>query len=141
MSSRLDWSPALNLTPENATAAPTAHTATEAPLLDHERLDCFKVALEFAGLVPSLTGTARASLRDQLERAAASTCLNLAEGCGRRARRDRLHFFAIAQGSAMECAAAVDLLSVTGKVTFADSTRAKHKLTRIVQMLVGLRRG
>ena len=53
---------------------------------------------------------------------------------------DRLHFFSIAQGSAMECAAAVDILRVNGHVTVADATRAKHKLTRIVQMLVGLRR-
>ncbi len=134
------WSRALNLTPENATAPPTAHVATEASPLDHERLHCYAVALEFAGLVPALTHASKHSLRDQLERAAASTCLNLAEGCGRRARRDRLHFFAIAQGSAMECAAAVDILRVLGHLTFADATRAKHKLTRIVQMLIGLRR-
>ena len=50
------------------------------------------------------------------------------------------HFFAMAQGSAMECAAAVDILRVTGALAPADATCAKHKLTRIVQMLVGLRR-
>ena len=105
-----------------------------------ERLDVYHVALEFAGLVPALTHGARSSLRDQLERASASICLNLAEGCGRRARRDRLHFFSIAQGSAMECAAAIDILRVNGHVTLADATRAKHKLTRVVRMLVGLRR-
>ena len=130
----------MNLTHENANDAPTASIAAELPRLDHERLDCYTVSLEFAALVPGLTHAARASLRDQLERAAVSTCLNLAEGCGRRSRRDRLHFFSIAQGSAMECAAAIDLLRVYGHVTFADATRAKHKLTRIVQMLSGLRR-
>lgn len=57
-----------------------------------------------------------------------------------RARRDRLHFFAIAQGSAAECAAAIDILRVLGNVTFQDALPAKHKVTRIVQMLVGLRR-
>ena len=40
----------------------------------------------------------------------------------------------------MECAAAIDVLRVTGRVSLADATRAKHKLIRIVQMLVGLRR-
>ena len=45
----------------------------------------------------------------------------------------------MAQGSAMECAAAIDILRVTGHLAAADATRAKHKLTRIVQMLVGLR--
>ena len=129
----------MNLTPENATAEPTTPAANEPPALDHERLDCYRVALEFAGLVPALTRATRASLRDQLERAAASTCLNLAEGWGRRTRPDRQHFFAIAQGSAMECAATIDLLRVNRHVSFADATRAKHKLTRVIQMLVGLR--
>jgi len=130
----------LNLTPDDATDAPATPAAETSTPLDHERLDCFRVALEFAGLVPDLTRGARASLRDQLERAADSVCLNLAEGCGRRSRRDRLHFFSISQGSAMECAAAVDLLRVAGRIPLADAIRAKHKLTRVVQMLVGLRR-
>ena len=130
----------MNLTPEDATAEPATAVANTAPLLDHERLDCFHVALEFAAMVPALTKAARPALRDQLERAASSIALTLAEGCARRTRRDRHHFFAIAQGSAMECAAAIDVLRVTGRVSPADATRAKHKLTRIVQMLVGLRR-
>ena len=130
----------MNLTPENATDAPITPVATERPLLDHERLHCFQVALEFAAMVPALTQAARPSLRDQLERAAASVALTLAEGCGRRTKRDRNHFFSIAQGSALECAAAIDLLRVNGHVSLPEATRAKHKLTRIVQMLIGLRR-
>ena len=133
----------MNLTPKDATAEPTTPVALDAnatPLLDHERLDCFQVALQFAAMVPALTKTARPALRDQLERAASSIALTLAEGCARRTRRDRHHFFAIAQGSAMECAAALDILRVTGCLSPADATRAKHKLTRIVQMLVGMRR-
>ncbi|MHB1330014.1 MAG: four helix bundle protein [Gemmatimonadales bacterium] len=63
----------------------------------------------------------------------------MVEGCGRRGR-DRRHFFTMAQGSALECAAAIDILRVVGQVASADATRAKHKLIRIVQMLVGLRR-
>ena len=153
--SRFEWSPALNLraspntekvqgTPSNATDAPAASLAPDAPEntppLDHERLDCFKVALEFVAMVPALTKTARPALRDQIERASSSIALTLAEGCARRTKRDRHHFFSIAQGSAMECAAAIDVLRVTGCLSPADATRAKHKLTRIVQMLVGLRR-
>jgi four helix bundle protein len=109
-------------------------------MLDHERLDCFRVALEFAAMVPALTKAARAALRDQLERASSSIALTLAEGCARRTKRDRFHFFAIAQGSAMECAAAIDILRVTRCLAPDDATRAKHKIARIVQMLVGLRR-
>ena len=46
----------------------------------------------------------------------------------------------MAQGSAMECAAAIDVLRLIGCLSPTDATHAKHKPTRIVQMLVGLRR-
>lgn len=134
----------MNLTSSNATDAPDASfapvTPDPTPLLNHERLDVFHVALEFAAMVPALAKGARPAMRDQLERASSSIALTLAEGCARRTRRDRHHFFAMAQGSAMECAAALDILRVMGQLRLADATRAKHKITRIVQMLVGLRR-
>ena len=83
----LAWSPALNLTPSNATDAPAASLAPDAlettPLLDHERLDVFHVALEFAAMVPALTKAARPALRDQIERASSSIALTLAEGIKR----------------------------------------------------------
>lgn len=119
---------------------PTTPAAEPPTPLDHERLDCFRVALEFAAMVPGLSKPARPALRDQLERASSSICLNLAEGCARRTRRDRLHFFSMAQGSAAECAAAVDILRALGQTSHPNALSAKHKLTRIVQMLVGLRR-
>jgi four helix bundle protein len=136
----------MNLKPSDATDAPAApvapdtSVAPETPMLDHERLHCYAVALEFAAMVPALSKAARPALRDQLERASSSIALTLAEGCARRTRRDRHHFFAMSQGSAMECAAAIDILRVTGCLTPEDATRAKHKITRVVQMLIGLRR-
>ena len=45
----------MNLTPENATDAPTTSVANVLPVLDHEWLDVFRVTLEFAALVPALT--------------------------------------------------------------------------------------
>ena len=42
-------------------------------------------------------------LKNQLLRAASSICLNLAEGRGRRTRKDQLRHFYIALGSAREC--------------------------------------
>ena len=74
----------------DAPAAPAANesSAADTPLLDHERLDVFRVALEFAAMVPALAKGARPAMRDQLERASSSIAL-------------------MAQGSAMECAAAL----------------------------------
>ena len=51
-----------------------------------------------------------AELRSQLQRAASSIALNLAEGSGRTGK-DRLHFYRIAYGSCRECQAAVEIVS------------------------------
>src|SRR5438045_426772 len=50
-------------------------------------------------------------LKSQLERAASSVALNLAEGRGKRTRADQMRFFQIALGSARECEAVFDLYS------------------------------
>ena len=51
----------MNLTTERATDAPATPSATSLPALDHERLDCHRVALEFAAMVPALAHSARPS--------------------------------------------------------------------------------
>jgi hypothetical protein len=55
------------------------------PQLSPERLDCYRVALEFNVLAAHLVPRGHRDLRDQLTRAALSISANLAEGCGRRA--------------------------------------------------------
>ena len=51
-----------------------------------------------------------ADLRDSLRRAALSVPLNVAEGAGRASEADGARHFAIARGSAMECAAVLDVV-------------------------------
>ncbi|MFN0248337.1 MAG: four helix bundle protein [Kofleriaceae bacterium] len=46
-----------------------------------------------------------ADLVDQLRRAAQSIPQNIAEGAGKTGRADKARYYAIARGSAMECAA------------------------------------
>ena len=61
-----------------------------APLLDFERLDVYRVALEFQALASSITlPYGRRELRDQLDRAALSIVLNTAEGAGRTGAPDK----------------------------------------------------
>jgi len=48
-------------------------------------------------------------LRDQILRASSSIALNLAEGSGRKTKKDQLRFFHIALGSLRETQAALDL--------------------------------
>ena len=118
----------------HATGAP-AHE--DAPRLDAEKLEVYNVALEFQRLATSVLPGCDGVLRDQLRRASVSCVLNLAEGAGRRTRAEKRQFYAVARGSATECAAIVDVLRVEGASPL-DCTRARALLVRMVQMLVKL---
>ena len=49
------------------------------------------------------------SLADQLERAARSVPLSIAEGCVKNPANDKKRFYIITRGSAIECAAIIDV--------------------------------
>ena len=85
---------------------------------DHEKLNVYQVALEFNGWVGELLASieAKAAAKDQLDRAATSIPLNIAEGNGKFSKRDRARFFDTARGSALEAAAGLDVL-VSRKLT------------------------
>ena len=107
-------------------------------VLDPERLDCYNVAVEFQVLASTLLPTAQRVLRDQLERASVSIVLNISEGCGRRARRDKARFYAMVRCSAMESAAIVNLALVRDLAPYLDCRRGRSMLVRLVQMLTKL---
>ena len=111
----------------------------EAPSFDVEQLDVYRVALEFERLLPQiLPRKGQADLRNQLERASASVLLNLAEGCGRWAPGEKAHFYSIARGSAMECAAALDVLAARSLLSAPHHRHGRGLLARVVQMLTKL---
>jgi len=106
-----------------------------APLLDFERLDVYRVALEFQALASSIRlPQGRREMRDQLDRAALSVVLNTAEGAGRTGAADKARFYAMARGSAMECAALFDVLGNLRIAPRPTCVRARALLVRIVQM-------
>jgi four helix bundle protein len=114
---------------------PDAHDA----FLDCERLDCYRVAVEFQILAASIGASRRlGALRDQLDRASVSIVLNIAEGAGRRTPADKGHFFTMARGSATECAAVLDLLAARGFLTSSAHRHGRGLLVRVVQMLTRL---
>jgi len=104
-------------------------------LLDAERLDVYRVALEFQSRAAGLALRADAVVRDQLRRASLSIVLNIAEGAGQRSRAQKRRLYAIARGSAMESAAILDVLRGFG---VASATEARALAVRIVQMLTRL---
>ena len=109
---------------------------------DHEKLDVYREAINFCGWVSEFLASisAKAAAKDQLDRASTSIPLNIAEGNGKFSAKDRARFFEMARGSALECAACLDVL-VARKLTKEETVAAQKKcLVRIVEMLVGLLR-
>jgi len=84
------------------------------------------------------SGRRLGALRDQLDRASISIVLNIAEGSGRFAPADKAHFYLIARGSAMECLAALSLMSARSLVSPDLDRRSRSLLTRVVAMLTRL---
>src|SRR5437867_8506444 len=118
---------------------PAAPLFAGAALLDAEKLDVYRVALEFQAIAGQLVPKRGcAELRDQLDRASISIVLNIAEGCGRRSPADKGRFYSMARGSATECAAILDLLRARGIADERLRNRARALLVRVVQMLTQL---
>ena len=109
---------------------------------DHEKLDVYQESIAFCGWVGEFLAaiSARAAAKDQLDRASTSIPLNIAEGNGKFSARDRARFFEMARGSALECAACLDVLFVRKLASEEQILVPKERLARIVQMLIGLLR-
>ena len=109
---------------------------------DHEKLDVYREAIDFCGWVGDFLAAtpAKAAAKDQLDRASTSIPLNIAEGNGKFSAKDRARFLEVARGSALECAACLDVLFVRKLASEQQVAGQKEELARIVQMLIGLLR-
>ena len=109
-------------------------------MFDHEKLNVYQEALGFVSWSEAVLdrATKSKSLCDQLDRAGTSILLNIAEGNGRFTAADRCRFFDMARGSALECAACLDLLAVKKQIAKGEAEHGKAMLQKIVAMLVGL---
>ena len=108
---------------------------------DHERLDVYRLAIEFLSLADQLIDAlprGNSSLADQLQRAATSVVLNIAEGAGEFSGLEKARFYRMAKRSATECAAALDILRVRKLSEEAVLGSGREALLRIVSMLVKL---
>jgi four helix bundle protein len=107
---------------------------------DHEKLDVYQESIAFCGWVGDLLNeiAVKAAAKDQLDRASTSLPLNIAEGNGKFSSVDRARFLEIARGSALECAACLDVFAVRKLVSSEQITPAKEQLVRIVNMLMGM---
>jgi len=107
---------------------------------DHEKLNVYQRSLQFVVWVTELLERIPTKLaaHGQLDRASTSIPLNIAEGNGRYSASDRCRFFDIARGSALECAAALDVLVARKVLAEKEIELGKASLVEVVNMLVGL---
>ena len=110
------------------------------PRFDHEKLNVYQSSLKFVAWATELTSEvqAKAAVKDQLDRASTSVPLNIAEGNGKFAVRDRCRYLDFARGSALECAACLDVLVAKRLVDIEGIVSGKQQLLEIVSMLMGL---
>ena len=86
---------------------------------DHERLDVYKAAIEWVALANEIVEDlprGRAYLADQMQRAATSVPLNVAEGAGEFSAPEKGRFYRMARRSATECAAILDVCRTLGLI-------------------------
>ena len=105
---------------------------------DHEKLDVYKVSIDFVSQAEEITKDlpkGRGYLVDQLQRAALSISLNIAEGAGEFSRKDKARFYRMALRSATECAAILDAGEHTGLVRKDSREVGRVLLLRVVSML------
>ena len=109
--------------------------------LDHEKLEVYGIALEFvvyASTVEEQLPRGRSYLADQLQRAATSIPLNIAEGAGEYSRSDKARFYRIARRSATESAAILDVCRRLGLIDGECRSGGREHLLSVVSMLTRL---
>ncbi len=107
---------------------------------DHEKLSVYQQSIKFVAWSTDLLESIPKSIaaHDQLDRASTSVPLNIAEGNGKSTPKDRCKFFDTARGSALECAACLDVLVAKRKIGLDTAEAGKTMLIEVVSMLVGL---
>ena len=107
---------------------------------DHEKLIAYQRSIQFVAwsspILEKLPG--KLAVSDQLDRASTSVPLNIAEGNAKYTTPDRCRYFDTARGSALECAACLDVLVAKGKCTAEETQNGKEILHETVSLLVGL---
>jgi four helix bundle protein len=106
----------------------------------HETLNVYQESIRFITWSNELLENIpkNLSVHNQLERASTSIPLNIAEGNGKHTSADRCRYFDSVRGSALECAACLDVLVVKQKVDGDKVKKGKDQQYQIVSMLIGL---
>ncbi len=108
---------------------------------NHEKLDVYQLSIEFVELTNFIIKRlpkGKAYVADQLQRAASSISLNIAEGAGEFSKNEKSRFARMAKGSTTECAATLDICTRLQLIDQTNQVKARELLLRIVAMLTKL---
>lgn len=105
-----------------------------------EKLDVYQRALTFSKKVLTITKEIKGqySWSDQLNRAATSITLNLAEGAGRWHAKDKANFYFISRGSAFECVPILQVLHRKQLISEQQFAGYYEQLDIMAKMLTNL---
>lgn len=108
---------------------------------DHEKLQVYQLSIDLVILVNKLVEhlpKGRGYLVDQLQRAATSVSLNIAEGAGEYSKPEKGRFYRMAKRSATECAAIFDVCERLRLIEKTQYEKSRELLVHIVNMLIKL---
>lgn len=108
---------------------------------DHERLDVYKVAMQFAVLTAKIMDAlpqGKRYIADQIGRASLSIGLNIAEGAGEFSPAEKARFYRMAKRSATECAAILEICRELMLIEDNLLTEGREMLIKIVSMMIKL---
>lgn len=113
-----------------------------AQLFGHEKLTVYQKSMEFAASRSELLGRLprRVVACDHLDRGAESIIVNIAHAGSSWSPEERLVYLGHANGSALECAACLDVFAAKKLLANQDVFPGKRLLAEIVSILIAMRK-
>ena len=109
----------------------------------YKKVDAYHIAKEYVIYVYSLLKNypqyESHALCDQIRRAAISIPSNIAEGLGRMAFKERVHFLEIAFGSLAEVSCQLDISESLGYISASELQEAETKAEHLSKVMSGLK--
>jgi len=106
--------------------------------MNYRNLRVYQLSIEILPLVNEVCACiprGYGTLSDELKRAALGISRNIAEGSGKRTKKNRERYMGDARGSAMECGSVLDACIALTFVTKKDVEVLDRKLVEIVKIL------
>ena len=111
-------------------------------VFDFERLEVYQLAVRHAlrvfEITEQLPHRVQSSLGDQLRRSSVSVANNMAEGSGKRSRKEKSRYYATAFNSARECVPAITIAHERRYLSHAVRLELRENVGRLCSMLARL---